>query len=657
MTISSQVRKAGPFTGNGSASAFPFAFKVFSTADVYVVKLDESTEVETVLALTTDYTVSLNADQNANPGGTVTLVAGALESGYKLTVTSSITPLQATDLTNQGGFYPAVITNALDKLTILIQQVLERLGRSLTLPLSASSSVSTELPLPSANKLIQWNGAADGLQNADPTSLATIVAFGTANADTFSGDGATTVFALSANPGALNNLDVSISGVTQTPENDYTWVSGTNITFTSAPPAGTDNILVRYMQALPQGYADDINVNSDDGSSGSKWLTVAGFISYIKTHASALFSRADFLSGAATNLLIRDQSAGATRIHVEPNGIVSSGTASKLDMMLDPYESDSNNYRILGLFTNNGDTWGKGWPGVICVNSKSVGNFYGAFPPIVFGFNDLTSSAGGAMKVMFVDKTDNTIYSPHKGAWRSGMSVTTNDYAIYASGSGLPDYVLYKATTTGTTGATPPTHLTGTASDGGVTWQFIKNYTTVAQAGNFLSMVLFGQRDDIPAAGSLSYNVQFARGAAWQDGQHAAHLTSAGAVAGYRSNVGSDLYDYFSGGTHLMRYTSTFRQHQGGATLAATKTNTDNSTVLDASLCDTLIMSNTSPTNVSTVVSTVNQFFFVRATNANTTLVHSGSLYLKGAVNRTMASGEVAFFYAGSSNAAREIGA
>lgn len=255
MTISSQTRKAGPFVGNDSTTAFPFAFKVFSAADMYVVKADTDLEVETVLVLNTDYTVSLNADQNANPGGTITLPS-ALATGFTLTVTSNISPLQQTDLTNQGGFYPSVITNALDKLTILIQQALDSIGRSLKLPVSTPSGVSTTLPLPSSNKLIGWNTAGDGLQNVDPTTLATIVAFGTANADVFDGDGVTTQFNLTANPGALNNLDVSIGGVTQTPGIDYTWTSGTVITFTSAPPAGTDNVLVRYMQGLPQGTTD-----------------------------------------------------------------------------------------------------------------------------------------------------------------------------------------------------------------------------------------------------------------------------------------------------------------------------------------------------------------------------------------------------------------
>lgn len=252
MTISSQTRKAGPFVGNDVTTSFPFAFKVFTAGDMYVVKTDTDLETETVLVLNTDYTVSLNADQNANPGGTITLPS-ALTSGFTLTVTSNITALQQTDLTNQGGFYPSVITNALDKLTILIQQALDAINRSLKLPVSAPSGTSTTLPLPSSNNLIGWNQDADGMQNVDPTTLATIVAFGTTNVDKFNGDGATTVFALSANPGALNNLDVSIGGVTQRPGIDYTWTSGTAITFTSAPPVGTNNILVRYMQGLPQG--------------------------------------------------------------------------------------------------------------------------------------------------------------------------------------------------------------------------------------------------------------------------------------------------------------------------------------------------------------------------------------------------------------------
>ena len=109
MTISSTIRKAGPFIGNGSASSFPFTYKVFQASDLEVVRLDTSTNIETVLTLTTNYTVTLNTDQNSNPGGTVVLVGGPLATGYTLTMTSDVPNLQPTDLTNQGGFYPEVI--------------------------------------------------------------------------------------------------------------------------------------------------------------------------------------------------------------------------------------------------------------------------------------------------------------------------------------------------------------------------------------------------------------------------------------------------------------------------------------------------------------------------------------------------------------------
>lgn len=135
MTISSQARTAGPFACNGSTTVFPFAFKVFSTSDVTVVFRTDVTGVEATLVLGVDYTVSLNTNQDANPGGTVTTI-GAFSSGTTLTLTSKVAYLQPTDLTNQGGFYPKVITTALDRLTIFTQQLLGLANRALKFPIS-----------------------------------------------------------------------------------------------------------------------------------------------------------------------------------------------------------------------------------------------------------------------------------------------------------------------------------------------------------------------------------------------------------------------------------------------------------------------------------------------------------------------------------------
>lgn len=135
MSISSTARKAGPYNGNGIAVAFPFAFKVFSSADVMVVKTTPAA-VESTLVLTTDYTVSLNADQDSNPGGTVTVVS-APASGYKITISSQVAELQPVVLTNAGGFYPKVINDALDRLTILAQQLAEKVERAVKVDISS----------------------------------------------------------------------------------------------------------------------------------------------------------------------------------------------------------------------------------------------------------------------------------------------------------------------------------------------------------------------------------------------------------------------------------------------------------------------------------------------------------------------------------------
>ena len=144
MTISSTVRIAGPFTGNGVTTTFPFTYKVFSTADVQVIRLTISTGIETTLTLVTDYTITLNGDQDSNPGGNIVLVTPLLAL-YTLTATSDIANLQPTDLTNQGGFYPEVITDALDRATIQIQQISDIGDRTLKIPIS-DGALNMELP-------------------------------------------------------------------------------------------------------------------------------------------------------------------------------------------------------------------------------------------------------------------------------------------------------------------------------------------------------------------------------------------------------------------------------------------------------------------------------------------------------------------------------
>lgn len=163
MTISSTTRKAGPFIGNGVTVSFPFTFKVFSSADVRVVIADAD-GIETEQILGAYYTVTLNADQNTTPGGSV-ITDVAVVSGSSITLLSKVANLQPLDLTNSGGFYPEIINTAFDRSVIQVQQLAEEVSRGTRLPVSTPADVSAELPPPLAGSLLGWSATGKKLVN------------------------------------------------------------------------------------------------------------------------------------------------------------------------------------------------------------------------------------------------------------------------------------------------------------------------------------------------------------------------------------------------------------------------------------------------------------------------------------------------------------
>lgn len=128
MSIASATAKSGPYAGNGVTVAFAVGFACQAATDLVVVRTDAS-DVDTTLTYVTDYSVVLNADQVASPGGTVTL-AVAPAVGLKVTILRNVALTQGTQLPNQGAWYPKVVENALDKLTMIVQQLSEKVGRA-----------------------------------------------------------------------------------------------------------------------------------------------------------------------------------------------------------------------------------------------------------------------------------------------------------------------------------------------------------------------------------------------------------------------------------------------------------------------------------------------------------------------------------------------
>lgn len=146
MTVETTPRVAGPFAGNNVTSAFPFDFKVFVKADIVVQVTTGAVVTTLVLDAGTGvaYTLALNIDQQADPGGTVTYtvngVTTALPTGTSLVIGSVVDYTQPIDLTTGGAFSPQVIEDGLDRTTILAQQASEAADRALQVPLGEAIS-------------------------------------------------------------------------------------------------------------------------------------------------------------------------------------------------------------------------------------------------------------------------------------------------------------------------------------------------------------------------------------------------------------------------------------------------------------------------------------------------------------------------------------
>lgn len=178
MTVSAAPALAGPFDGNDAATSFPFDFKIFAESDLRVALRDALT-AEYLLTLGVDYSVAMNPDQNADPGGTITypLSGSPLATGERLTVTTDLELSQQTVFTNLGKFFPATVEDTFDRLTMLLRQIQAESVRAIRVPVSLSDML-TDLPTPVPGAGLVWNEDGTALVNGVPTeSLIAISSF------------------------------------------------------------------------------------------------------------------------------------------------------------------------------------------------------------------------------------------------------------------------------------------------------------------------------------------------------------------------------------------------------------------------------------------------------------------------------------------------
>jgi hypothetical protein len=172
----------------------------------------------------------------------------------------------------------------------------------------------------------------------------------------FNGDGSTTDFTLDVAPGNVLDIEVFVGNVRQDPNSAYT-VSGTTLSFTGAPPSGTNNIYVVH-QAKSVGTIDVPTGGVAAGSLASSVLTG-------QTDIGAAIADADlFLVDDGAGGTLRKTAASRIKTYIgagdnTPSFLVtisgsqsiSSGSATKIQWNSEVYDTDgtfdsSTNYRF-----------------------------------------------------------------------------------------------------------------------------------------------------------------------------------------------------------------------------------------------------------------------------------------------------------------------
>jgi len=219
-SINAIARKVS-YTGSAGVGPYAFSFEVLDQTDVAVYKN------ATLLTLTTDYTVTVNA----NGTGSVTLVVAATAADT-IVILGARDIERTTDFVTAGDLRASSLNEQLDSLTIFDQQIDERVERSIKAPPYDPTGINMVLPSKAdrANSFLIFDENGD--VNTSFASEFTPTAIFSHRA---TGTGLQTIFGLpvnlSSNP---SSVQIYIDGVHQQ-VNTYS-VSGANVTFTEAPP-------------------------------------------------------------------------------------------------------------------------------------------------------------------------------------------------------------------------------------------------------------------------------------------------------------------------------------------------------------------------------------------------------------------------------------
>ena len=175
MTVTSSTAKVS-YAGNGSTTVFAVSFVFLANSHVQVV-LRDSAGTETVWVEATQYTLE---GEGEAAGGTLTVLTDPDDytpaSGETLVIRRVVPQTQETDYGENDNFPAETHEAALDKLTMMAQQLDETLASSVTVPVS-DTAADISLPIDSerAGKFLAFDGTGQPIAAAGTSANLTPV--------------------------------------------------------------------------------------------------------------------------------------------------------------------------------------------------------------------------------------------------------------------------------------------------------------------------------------------------------------------------------------------------------------------------------------------------------------------------------------------------
>ena len=414
MTITTTTARK-EYTGNGSTDTFAYDFKIIQDSDIKVYVVTTATGASALKTITTHYTVS---GAGSASGGNV-VMGTPPTSAETLVITREVPYTQAVDYIENDAFPADTHESALDKLTMLTQQLQRDSNRSLVLPVSAPDTVSATMPDPSVNDGKLLAIASDGLSIEATTGRVSTVSASTSTVAVSSGaaQSATGSVTFNDETGALAlalGLPVGNTGMLGGISMQY------STTTTDADPgAGFIRFNNTSLNSATIAYIDDSDGTTDISAWIATWDDSDSSVTGYLTIAGNPNPASPLVIYKVTGLT---DASGYTKVNVT---YVAGGTSISNNTEVSMSFSPSGNVAQSGLYFkwDNGTSDADPGAGEIAFNHATVGSV------TILYIDDADQNSVTVSS--FIQSWDESTDSTNKGYVKITKRGTPSTYAIY----------------------------------------------------------------------------------------------------------------------------------------------------------------------------------------------------------------------------------